>query len=348
MIWTNIHPNFKLNGRYFSTEELVALAISYEKSKFEYEQEWGQFLTKWLDKNDSLEVQTSGTTGKPKVMKVLKQAMINSAKATGDFLQLKASDLALCCLPVKYIAGKMMLVRAMVLGLELDLVAPKSNPLENNFKEYDFVAMVPLQVEHSLKQLNQIKKLIIGGVKLNQALENQLITTSCQIFESYSMTETVTHIALKKIGEKLFTVLPNVAITTDDRDCLVINAPLLNPDKIITNDIVDIVSENQFIWKGRIDNVINSGGIKLFPEQIEEKLANKLSQRFFVTAINDEKLGDKVVLVIEGNEFALPETTFEPLDKYEKPRAIYFLPTFLETETGKIKRKEMIKFFVEK
>lgn len=342
MIWTNIHPNFKLNGRHFSKEELIALAISYSNSYFEYEQECGQFLSKWLDENDSLEVQTSGTTGKPKLIKIKKSAMVNSAIATGNFLKLSTGNSALCCLPVKYIAGKMMVVRAMVLGLELDLVEPKSNPLENNFKNYDFVAMVPLQVEGSLQKINQIKKLIIGGTKVNQVLENQLKNSSCQAYESYSMTETVTHIALKRIGEKAFTVLPNVVITTDKRGCLVIDAPQLNSETIITNDSVVILSENQFIWKGRIDNVINSGGIKLFPEQIEEKLANKIISRFFVASMPDEKLGEKVVLVIEGKEFSLNEIIFEVLDKFEKPKVIYFLPKFLETETGKIKRKEII------
>lgn len=342
MFQHKIHPSFKLNGKSYSKEELIVLANSYCDSFYEYEQECGQFLFKWLDEKDTLEVQTSGTTGKPKIIKINKLAMVNSAIATGEFLQLSAGNSALCCLPVKYIAGKMMLVRALILGLEIDLVEPKSNPLEYNFKNYDFVAMVPLQVENSLQKLNQIKQLIIGGAKVNQALEKQLKDTSCQIFESYSMTETVTHIALKKIGEQVFTVLPNVLITTDARGCLVIEAPQLNSEKIVTNDMVDILSEKQFVWKGRIDNVINSGGIKLFPEQIEEKLANSIPSRYFIASLADERLGEKVILVIEGQDFTLNESIFDPLDKYEKPKAIYFLPKFLETETGKIKRKEMV------
>ncbi len=348
MLGTNIHPKFRLNGKSFSKEALVALAHSYKQSYFEYEQECGQFLSKWLDANDTIDVQTSGTTGKPKIIKIKKLAMVNSAIATGEFLQLSAGNSALCCLPVKYIAGKMMLVRAMVLGLELDLVEPKSNPLENNFKHYDFVAMVPLQVEKSLQKLNQIQQLIIGGAKVNQMLENELKVTSCQIYESYSMTETVTHIALKRIGEKMFSVLPKVSITADERGCLVIEAPQLNSEKIVTNDSVEILSEKQFIWKGRIDNVINSGGIKLFPEQIEEKLSHTISNRFFIAGMFDERLGEKVILVIEGNAFDFPQKAFEILDKYERPKEIYFLPKFLETETGKIKRKEMMSLINQK
>jgi len=341
MSWNNIHPNFKLNGQSFSKEELLVLTNSFINSDLEYEQESGQFILNWLDDHDFVQVQTSGTTGKPKLIKVAKQAMVNSAIATGDFLHLTAGDTALCCLPVKYIAGKMMLVRSMVLGLELDLVEPQSNPLKNNPKNYDFVAMVPLQVEHSINQLNQIKKLIIGGANVNKALEKQLLNIAGEIYESYSMTETVTHIALKRIGELVFTVLPNVVISVDQRNCLVIDAPELNPDKIVTNDVVSKISETAFIWKGRIDHVINSGGIKLFPEEIEKKLSEKITSRFFITGIPDEKWGEKVVLVVEGEEFLVNEIIFDVLDKYEKPKGIYFLPKFLETETGKIKRKEI-------
>lgn len=341
MSWNNIHPNFKMNGQSFSKEELIVLTNSFINSDLEYKQESGQFILNWLDDHDFVQVQTSGTTGKPKLIKVAKQAMVNSAIATGDFLHLTAGDTALCCLPVKYIAGKMMLVRSMVLGLELDLVEPQSDPLKNNSKNYDFVAMVPLQVEHSINQLNQIKKLIIGGANVNKALEKQLLNIAGEIYESYSMTETVTHIALKQIGEQVFTVLPNVTISVDQRNCLVIDAPNLNPDKIVTNDVVSKISETTFIWKGRIDHVINSGGIKLFPEEIEKKLSEKMTSRFFITGIPDEKWGEKVVLVVEGEEFLVNETIFDVLDKYEKPKAIYFLPKFLETETGKIKRKEI-------
>lgn len=341
---TNVlHAKFKLNGSYFTDKELYDIASGFVNEKAEYLKETGTFLQNWLDDKDYVKVQTSGTTGKPKLINVKKQAMVNSALASGMFFDLQSGNSALCCLPVKYIAGKMMLVRAMVLGLEIDLVEPKSNPLEKNDRKYDFVAMVPLQVENSLDKLNQIGQLLIGGAKVNLDLGAKIMATKCKAYETYSMTETVTHVAAKRVGNETFTVLPNVTISTDNRGCLIIDAPELNSDKIITNDLVTIISETEFIWNGRVDNVINSGGIKLFPEAIEEKISRNIIQRFFVGGIPDEKLGEKVVLVVEGEECEIDQGIFETLTKYEKPKNVFFITEFLETETGKIKRKEILK-----
>lgn len=340
--YKELHQKFTLNGKFYSKIELIAISSYLKNDSNEFQSDLGIFLSQWLDENDFIEVQTSGTTGKPKIIKINKQAMVNSAIATGVFFDLKEGDSALCCLPVKYIAGKMMLVRAMVLGWNLEVVEPKSNPLETMSKFYDFVAMVPLQVENSIDKLHQIKKLLIGGASISQELASRIIEEQCEVYESYSMTETVTHIALRRIGEKYFETLPNVTLALDDRGCLIIDAPFINSEKIITNDLVELISETQFIWKGRVDNVINSGGIKLFPEQIEEKIKPYINRRFFVAGIDDILLGQKVVLVIEGEKFAVEDTVFLELGKYEKPKEIHFVSKFAETETGKIKRKEII------
>jgi o-succinylbenzoate---CoA ligase len=342
MNWTNIHCDFKLNGKHFSKEELFQLAYSLIKEGEKFQYDCGTFLLDWLDQNDYIIVQTSGTTGIPKLLKINKKAMVNSAIASSFFLGLTAGNSALCCLPVQYIAGKMMWVRALVLGLHLDFVVPSSFPLLNNKNDYDFVAMVPLQAENSIGQLHQIRQLIIGGAKVSSTLVKKLQSSSCKIYETYSMTETVTHIALKPIGEEVFKVLPNVKIAIDNRACLIIDAPLLNDQKIYTNDIVELVSDNEFIWKGRIDHIINSGGIKLFPEVIEEKLTSKINNRFFIAGIPDEKLGERVAIFIEGDAFIISDLVFESLQKYEKPKSVFFIPKFIETETGKIKRKETI------
>lgn len=339
----NLQEKFKLNGLIANKEDIIRIAHNAVKMDSESEQDFGNFILDWFDSKSYVEVQTSGTTGKPKIIKVEKQAMVNSAIATGIFFDLKAGDKTLCCLPVKYIAGKMMLVRAFVLGLDLDFAEPSSHPLEQNKSVYDFAAMVPLQVENSLPQLHQIKKLIIGGAQVNPSLEEKLILSPCESYETYSMTETVTHIAAKRVGEKAFAILPNVSISQDDRQCLVISAPNLNVENIVTNDIVDLISENQFCWLGRYDNVINSGGIKLIPEQIEEKLSHKITNRFFAAGVADEKLGQKLILVIEGNPYHLDDSVFSGLSKYEKPKAVYFILKFAETETGKVKRNEIIK-----
>jgi O-succinylbenzoic acid--CoA ligase len=268
--------------------------------------------------------------------------MVNSALATGDFFDLQPGQKVLHCLPTDYVAGKMMFVRAFILGLDMEFVAPSSHPLEGVKGSFDFCGMVPLQAQNSMKDLHRIKKLIIGGAKVNKSLEQELVKVPSQIYETYGMTETITHIAAKRVGETAFKVLPNVKITTDDRHCLVIDAHKISTETIMTNDLVDLVSDTQFIWKGRFDNVINSGGIKLIPEQIEEKLAPSISNCFFVYGQADELLGEKLVLFVEGNPISIEDTIFEGLDKYERPKEIVFIPEFKRTATGKVIRDQSI------
>lgn len=341
--YKNIHNFFKFNGVHFDSNGLRVAAYYLIKEGNEHEKAIGDFLLDWFDDNPYIDLQTSGTTGAPKIIRKNKQALVNSALATGDFFELKPGDKALCCLPVQFIAGKMMLVRSFILGLEIDFVAPNSNPLENVNKKYDFVAMVPLQVQNSLNQLHKVDKLIIGGAKMNHALENSLLNIGTKVYETYGMTETITHIAAKKIGERAFSILPNVSISQDEKDCLVIDAPLVSDERLFTNDLVELINDNQFVLLGRIDNVVNSGGVKLIPEKIEEKLANGIKARFFVGGIPDTVLGEKLVLVIEGAQQNLDESIFSVLDKYEKPKELFFIPEFDATDSGKIKRKAILK-----
>ena len=335
-----IHPDFKLNGKSFSYIELLSEALYLKENGQLFEKNIGKFLLEWLNNESFVLVQTSGSTGKPKKIVLQKSAMIASAKATGTFFNLQPKASALLCLSADYIAGKMMLVRAITLGLQLDTAEPNSNPLGN--KKYDFVAMVPMQVANSLNKLHLVETLLIGGTKVSYQLSESILKTNCQAFESYGMTETISHIAIKLIEAKEFTILPNVTISLDDRNCLVIEALELSSDKIITNDIVAILNPTQFILKGRIDNVINSGGVKIFPEEIEEKLAKFISVRFFIASLPDEKLGEKVILVIEGNPFEMEKTLFSELSKYQNPKEIVFIENFVETETNKINRKKTL------
>lgn len=338
--YENVHNQFKLNGFHLDREDLCRVAYSFIKEGEDFEKPVGDFLLDWFDSKSYIEMQTSGTTGAPKTISVKKQAMVDSALATGDFFDIIPGNKALQCLPVKYVAGKMMLVRAMILGLDLEFVAPSSHPLKNNEITFDFVAMVPLQAQNSLSELKKVKKMIVGGAAVSKTLEKQLLKLPTEVFETYGMTETITHIAARRLGEKAFTVLPNVTISYDERNCLVIHAPRISSEVIITNDIVELINENQFIFLGRMDNVINSGGIKLIPEQIEEKLAGKINQRFFITSKPDDELGEKVILVIEGNTQNYDDLLYEELDKYEKPKEILFISNFKETASGKILRKE--------
>ncbi|CAM4254550.1 AMP-binding protein [Flavobacterium terrigena] len=335
-----IHPDFKLNGKSFSYIELLSEALYLKENGQLFEKRIGKFLLEWLNNESFVFVQTSGSTGKPKQIVLQKNAMIASAKATGSFFNLQPKSTALLCLSADYIAGKMMLIRAITLGLHLDTTEPISNPLAN--KKYNFVAMVPMQVANSLEQLHLVETLLIGGTKVSYQLAESILKTNCKAFESYGMTETISHIAIKQIGAKQFTVLPNVNISVDERNCLVIEALELSPDKIITNDIVEILNETQFILKGRIDNVINSGGVKIFPEEIEEKLAKYISIPFFIASFPDEKFGEKVILVVEGNPFEIDTILFSDLSKYQIPKEIVFIDKFIETETNKINRKKTL------
>lgn len=333
-----VHPHFKLNGFHLNEEDLLRISYIFIKEGEPFERAVGDFLMYWFDKNSYIDMQTSGTTGAPKLIRVEKQAMVNSALATGAFFDLHADMKVLHCLPTQYVAGKMMLVRAFILGWELDLVAPSSQPLERNEVVYDFAAMVPLQAQHSLDKLKQVKKIILGGAKVSSALSKKLQRVPSEIYETYGMTETITHIAAKRVGEEAFTTLPHVNIRTDDRNCLVIDAQSICDEPVVTNDVVEIIDDTHFIWLGRHDNVINSGGVKLFPEQIEEKLSGKIDRRFFVKGIPDEELGEKLVLYIEGEPFTVDDAVFAKLGKFEKPKQILFVDTFTETESGKVIR----------
>ena len=348
-----VHLKFKLNGLYFDREELTEVAFSFVREGEPFEKSIGDFLMDWLNNKDHLFVRTSGSTGIPKTIKINKQYMVNSAIASGDFFNISVGDTALHCLPADYIAGKMMLIRAMILGLEIDLVAPTLNPLEEVKKEYDFSAMIPLQLKNSLGKINQIKNLIVGGSYVSKALIDAVQSVDTNIFETYGMTETVTHIAAKQLNNfnettgslaSHFKLLPNISIQKDDRDCLVIDAPYISEDKIVTNDIVDIISDSEFEWIGRYDNVINSGGVKLIPENIESKLSGVIPNRFFVIGKEDESLGEKLVLVVEGESSQLKKVedkikSLTILDQYEVPKEIVFLDKFNETENGKIIRE---------
>ena len=342
--YENVHNHFKLNGFHLDKEDLCRVAYSFIKEGEDFEKPVGDFLLDWFDSKPYIEMQTSGSTGTPKVIRVDKQAMVNSAMATGDFFELRSGNRALQCLPVKYVAGKMMLIRSIILGLDLDYVEPTSHPMEGLEDKYDFAAMVPMQAQNSLKELHNVKKLIVGGARISASLEKELMKLPTEVYETYGMTETITHIAAKRVGEKAFTVLPHVTISYDDRNCLVIHAPhIIAEEAVVTNDLVELVNENQFIFLGRLDNVINSGGVKIMPEQVEHKLDGKIEHRFFITAKEDAELGEKVVLVIEGDAFDVDKSIFDGLDKYEHPREIVFVPKFKETENGKVLRKESLK-----
>lgn len=347
-----LHDSFLLNNESFNETTLESYAHHLIRTGKDYQKDVGDFLLDWLDDESFILVNTSGSTGIPKTIKVHKEHMVNSAKATGKFFKTPAGSTALLCLSAGYIAGKMMLVRAMVLGWKLDVVAPKSNPLDDVLKQYDFSAMVPMQLDNSINRLHLLKKLIVGGAAIPAHLIALVQDTNTKIYETYGMTETVSHIAGRRVNSKkkpieecYFKTLPQVVISKDDRSCLVIKAPLLCEEILITNDIVDLITFKKFVWKGRFDTIINSGGVKLFPEQIEKKLQKAIRERFFVSSKPDDKLGNRLILIVENITKTISAEAYlnkiaqlKDLGKYEMPKEVYFLNQFIETTTGKVHR----------
>ena len=333
-----VHPQFTLNGFSFTQADLSRVAYAYIKEGDEYEQQIGLFLLNWFDESDTLVLTTSGTTGPPKKITLPKQALVESAKATAQFFQLGAGISALLCMSVQFIAGKMMLVRALQLGWQLDVIFPQTKPLQKVDKGYDFAAMVPLQVANSIAKIHQIKLLLIGGAPLSSALCTKLIDKGINAYESYGMTETVTHIAVKSVRDTYFTALPGVQFSVNINQCLCITAPRITQELLVTNDIVELINSTQFAFVGRLDNMINTGGVKVFPELIEIKLAHEIPHRFFIVGQPDVTWGEKVVLVIEADRYELPTEIFGELGKFEKPKEVLFYHPFQETASGKVIR----------
>ena len=344
-----VHNHFKLNGFHYNREALKEVAYSYIKEGEDFEVAIGEFLADWLDSNETLSAKTSGSTGMPKTIDVNKQAMVHSALTTGNFFHLEPKNAALLCLPAETIAGKMMLIRAMMLGLHLDIIPPKKNLDINLEKTYQFAAMIPMQLQKNLNKVEKIETIIVGGAPVSKDLKNTIQTIKPTVFETYGMTETVSHIAVKQLNNftdrtqnSLFQVLPGIEISKDSRDCLIIDAKNISEDIIITNDVVKLHSPSTFEWLGRIDHVINSGGVKIHPEVVEDVLANQIDTRFFIASLPDDELGDRVILIIEGEEKPITSHVFADLDKYQIPKEIFFLKHFKETHSGKIQRKKTV------
>jgi o-succinylbenzoate---CoA ligase len=320
------------------------------------------FCKEWLTGQQEFRLQTSGSTGKPKELLVTREQMAASAKATGEFFSVPAGSNLLCCLNVEMIGGKMMLVRAMEWNCRLYLEKPATNPLENLQVDFYFAAMVPMQLEACLgdaetfPKLLRIENLIIGGAPMNEQLRNSAAALPINIYQTFGMTETVSHVALAKLtpGQPpVYQALPGVKFSqTEDRK-LVISSPTARPEILQTNDIVELIADFSFIWKGRADFTINSGGVKIQPEEIENQILPVLNRnfpgkRYFIFGRQDEKLGQKVCLLIE-NGIAGKNQASDLLreikalvSKYAGPKAIYFLEEFEVTASGKINRRATI------
>ena len=333
------------------------------------------FLAEWHDPSPFLEVQTSGSTGTPKRMRVRKDRMLNSARLTCDYLGLKKGDKALLCMPLRYIAGKMMVVRSLYAGLDLEVREPSGHPLADwGDTPLRFAAMIPLQVYNTLrvpeerKRLEQTDILIIGGGAIDAALEQEIRQMPNTVYSTYGMTETLSHVALRRLNgpeaSPYYHPFSSVTLSLSPDNTLVIDAPLVCDERLVTNDVARLLPDGSFAIIGRKDNIINSGGIKIQIEEVEERLRPYIMGDFAITSVPDEKLGEAVTLLTEvtnatgsllptqpeaccqGNrkpavkrtDSLLSRELMGCLPKYQRPRSVLKVEAIPKTGSGKIDR----------
>lgn len=331
------------------------------------------FLAEWHDPSPFLEVQTSGSTGTPKRMRVRKDQMLNSARLTCDYLGLKKGDKALLCMPLRYIAGKMMVVRSLYAGLDLEVREPSGHPLADwGDTPLRFAAMIPLQVYNTLrvpeerKRLEQTDILIIGGGAIDAALEQEIRQMPNTVYSTYGMTETLSHVALRRLNgpeaSPYYHPFPSVALSLSPENTLVIDAPLVCDERLVTNDVARIQPDGSFAIIGRKDNIINSGGIKIQIEEVEERLRPYLDRPYAITSVPDPRLGETVVLLLASKlRGTIPQTyevrylkamrhdtsnlrgevlteAIDRLPKYLRPRHVIEVSEIPQTGSGKIDR----------
>lgn len=383
MIWIDGQMIW-IDGRWWHKEMLaedVAIAATSEQVQAVLD-----FSRAWLRGEDMFEVRTSGSTGAPKSIHLTRSQMIASARATGAALGLAPGMTALVCLPVRYIAGRMLLVRSFVLGLNLVIVEPASDPLADlpDNIVIDVASFVPLQMQTLLdialvadsdscfpddttrafryrRRLDAMHAILVGGGPVSPALAAQICRIKTPVYHTYGMTETATHVALRRLngGEasSAFVPLPDVEIGVDSRGCLHLRGPMTAGALIQTNDLVELQPDGTFVWVGRWDNVINSGGVKVHVESVEASIEALVAEqpelgltrrRFFVAGLPDERLGQVVALIIEGaaldddQQMQLRWALSQTLPRHHAPRQLLFLPHFVETPTKKIDRNETL------
>ncbi len=318
----------------------------------------------WLSGATEFVVRTSGSTGDPKPITLRREQMVASAHATGAALGLRPGCRALVCLPTGYIAGRMMLVRGLVLDMAMTVVEPSNDPFASlpSGARFDFTAVVPMQLQtlldgppHYLDRLNAMQAILVGGSPVSAPLEERVRTLDAPVYHTYGMTETVTHVALRQLNgaeaSTAFRPLPGVELGSDDRGCLRVSGPMTLYQWVQTNDLVELQIDGSFRWLGRWDTVINTGGVKVQVEQVELQLGEALrslglgERRFFVGPLPDERLGQVVAVILEGEplgvatETAILSVLHDRLNRFALPRRFVYLPSLAETPTGKIDRQ---------
>ncbi len=334
----------KINGKgYKSAKEISEMGFPL----------LADFLAEWEDANDFVVAHTSGSTGTPKEIRLLKSDMRASARMTNTFFKIGRASRLLLCLSPSYIAGKMMVVRAIEAGADLVVETPSNHVLSGYAGGvFDLIAVVPSQALGLMackSRLSFVRTMIIGGGEVSAGLRSMIVENRVSAYATYGMTETCSHVALAKIDVQVepFTALSPIWFETDARGCLVVHTPHFSTQQFVTNDIVELLSESQFFWRGRYDNVINTGGIKIFPEEVEKQMEGVVDCRFYVTSRKSEKWGSEVVLVLECDAMDEPgkqrllKQLASVLPKYSVPKNVVCKKHFRETLSGKIIRESV-------
>ncbi len=350
---TNSNRHIRINDEVFALHELETVAAEKLQTELtDWEQDFYRFAIEWFDSRDFVELNTSGSTGIPKTIRLPKTMMRRSAARTLQYFNIKDDEQLLLSLSCRYIAGKMMLVRALCGNHSLVVVDPSSDFRFLQHEKYGLGAVVPLQLgkmlENSSAFVENIRCLLVGGSAVPAALEEQIRGLKNEIVSTYGMTETASHIALRHLsGSKAspnYCALPGIVLRCNAGGCLEIQENP-NDDWLTTTDLVEMLSPTEFTILGRADDAIISGGLKFHPAQIEKKLQKHISVPFFISSEEDEKLGARLILIVEGKDSpelrAQIETVCQlELQKFEQARKIVFVEKIPRTETGKIVRRK--------
>lgn len=373
-------PQTLLINHHLYTAEQMSPSVQGERSWLQehftsvygaesFELKLADFLAEWFNGSPLVNVMTSGSTGSPKRMQVSKEKMLNSARMTVEFLKLKSRDTAYLCMPLQYIAGKMMVVRALQAGLDLIVREPCGRPLlpllEDNESAPVFAAMIPMQVYNTLqaskdaidsnkgenaaslaqqeeRMLKDIKQLIIGGGAIDDNLGQSLLSFPHAVWSTYGMTETLSHIALRRLSGAAaslwYTPFAHVDLSLSQDQTLVIDAPLVADEQLITNDIVAFNELKQFRILGRKDNTINTGGVKVQIEEVENCLRPHLAVPFMITSCSDAKFGQIVVMLLETEQESVVKEAYQALEHlppFWRAKLIFSVPALPLTGTGK-------------
>ena len=305
-----------------------------------------EFVGEWLSDSPFVEAHTSGTTGAPKPVRLLKADMMASALATNRFFGIVRESLLLLPLSADYIAGKMQLVRAMAAGCRILCEEPSNRPFASGLTERaTILPVVPSQVASVLDSglYRHADSIIIGGAPLGHHLEKRLLEAGANAYATYGMTETCSHVALRRLGSSVYKPLPGFTFSTDGRGCLTVATVGMSFGKLTTNDVVSLRPDGGFEWLGRYDNVINSGGIKIHPEEIEREIMPLLPAGYhlYITSRPSEKWGEEAVVVTDYPELDINGIKTLALAPYKMPKAVYVRPIRI-TSSGKVIRERLL------